>query len=376
MAIVTLTEALLQRLSATDRHIYRDKILSGFCLRANKRCRTFLVATSVQGKQCRITLGRWPLISVEQARTLAVEALRECRAGRNPAKVRRNSLPTLIEVLPSYCSDKRLKKSSRIRYGSVIRTHFAPWKDQPVSSLTGAAFTEHCHEFAQNNGAAIVELGRGLLGAMIRYVNAVYALQLENPFHKLAAAGLMPERSKPRPRMLREEELPQWSKAVDLCGETQRDYLLLLLFTGLRRGEAIDMIRQDINLEEGSIFIPDTKNGKPHSLPITPLVMEILRRRCKGLEPSDQLFKGMSKEHVHNMAIRRGAPRFMLHDLRKLAATTGEKLQISSAVLRRILNHTPPKSDVLHSHYIQLSNPDIKPALEAIQQELCRLMAY
>jgi integrase len=136
----------------------------------------------------------------------------------------------------------------------------------------------------------------------------------------------------------------------------------------------MSMTRQDINLDEGSIFIPDTKNGKPHSLPITALVLEILRRRCVGLEATDQLFKGISKEHVHSMAIRRGAPRFMLHDLRKLVATTGEKLQISSAVLRRILNHTPPRSDVLHSHYVELGNADVKPALEAIQNELCRLM--
>lgn len=374
MAIVTLTEALLQRLSVSDRRIYRDKVLSGFCLQANARSRTFLVATSIQGKQFRMTLGRWPLISVDTARAMAMEALRECRAGRHPAKAKRDSLPTLIEVLPSYCSDKRLKRNSKTRYESVIRTHFAPWKDQPVSGLTGAAFTEHCHEFAQNNGAAIVELGRGLLGALIRYVNAVYAMQLENPFHKLSAAGLMPERSKPRPRMLREDELIQWRKAVDLCGDLQRDYLLLLLLTGLRRGEVMSMTRQDISLDEGSIFIPDTKNGKPHSLPITALVLEILRRRCVGLEATDQLFKGISKEHVHSMAIRRGAPRFMLHDLRKLVATTGEKLQISSAVLRRILNHTPPRSDVLHSHYVELGNADVKPALEAIQNELCRLM--
>lgn len=376
MPIVTLTEALLQSLSTTDSRIYRDRILCGFCLKANKRSRTFLVATSVQGKQFRMTLGRWPLISVESARTLAMEALRECRAGRNPASTKRGSLPTLMETLPSYCNDKRLKASSRSRYDSMIRTHFAPWKDQAVSTMTGPAFAEHCHHFSQNNGAAIVEVGRGLIGAMIRYLNAVHGLQLDNPFHKLAAAGLMPERSKPRARVLREDELAQWRQAVDQCGEIQRDYLLLLLYTGLRRGEAMNLTHDAIDFASGAIFIPETKNGKPHCLPITPAMCEILERRCKGLGRTGKLFDGMSKEHVHKMAIRRGAPRFMLHDLRKLVATTGEKLKFSDAVMRRILNHTPPKSDVLHSHYVQLANPDIKPALEAIQRELFRMMAF
>ena len=72
MPIVTFSEPLLQRLCATDRRILRDKIVCGFCLQLNKRSKTFLVATSVQGKQLRMTLGRWPLVSVEEARGLAI----------------------------------------------------------------------------------------------------------------------------------------------------------------------------------------------------------------------------------------------------------------------------------------------------------------
>lgn len=116
--------------------------------------------------------------------------------------------------------------------------------------------------------------------------------------------------------------------------------------TGLRRAQ--------IDLTKGVLSIPDTKNGKPHSLPITPLMREILERRCKGLKDEDELFAGVSAEHLSNMAMRAGSPRFMLHDLRKLVATVGEKLGLSSAVLRRILNHTAPKTDVLHRHYVGL----------------------
>lgn len=374
MPILTFTEALLQRLTATDRRIYRDKVVCGFCLQLNKRTRTFLVATSVQGKQLRMTLGRWPLVSVEEARGMAVKALRECREGRSPAKVKARKLPTLWDVLPEYCQAKKLKPASLKRYKSIIRTHFAPWQDQSVSALTGAAFSEHCHHFAQNTGAALVEVGRGVIGALVRYLNAVHGLSLESPFNKLAAAGLMPERSKPRARVLREDQLPQWREAVDKIGEKQRDYLLLLLYTGLRRDEGINLTRGAIDFIGGVITIPDTKNGRPHSLPITPLMEEILHRRCEGLEDADRLFKGVSKEHVFAMAIRQGAPRFMLHDLRKLVATTGERLKLTDSTLRRILNHTAPKSDVLHSHYVSLNTEDVLPALVMIQNELCSMM--
>jgi hypothetical protein len=59
---------------------------------------------------------------------------------------------------------------------------------------------------------------------------------------------------------------------------------------------------------------------------ITQKLWEILERRCVGLKNVHQLFKGVSAEHIHSMAMQLGSPRFMLHDLRKLVATVGEKL--------------------------------------------------
>lgn len=373
MSILTLSDPLLQRLTVTDGRIVRDKVLCGFCVRLNKRSRTFLVATSVQGKQLRMMLGRWPLIGVEEARLMAVEVLRECRAGRSPVRAKQRQLPTLRDMIPEYCTAKKLKPKSLKTYDSMIRTHFAPWADKPITALTGAAFSEHCHLFAQNTGAAQVETGRGLIGALIRYVNAVYGLSLDNPFLKLAAAGLMPERAKPRARLLREADLPAWRAALDKIGEKQRDYLLLLLYTGLRRDEGHNLTPADIDFDQNVLSIADTKNGKPHSLPITPMMNVILRRRCAGLTDPDRLFKGVSKEHVYSMAIRQGAPRFMLHDLRKMLATTGERLKVGDAVLRRILNHTAPKSDILHKHYVSLTVEDARPALILIQDELAAM---
>jgi len=66
--IITLTEALLERLTATDGRILRDGVLRGFAVRASKRRRTFLIATSVKGKQVRMMLGYWPFMSAKEAR--------------------------------------------------------------------------------------------------------------------------------------------------------------------------------------------------------------------------------------------------------------------------------------------------------------------
>jgi integrase len=338
MPIVLISEALLLRSTLSDGRILRDRVLCGFCVRMNARKRSFKVATSVAGKQFRMVLGYWPLMSVDEARALAAEVLRECRAGRTPCKAVPVALPTLRLALKVYCLAKKIKASSQKRYGSLMRTHFGGWLDESVSKLGNRAFAEHCHAFAQTKGSALVEVGRGIVTALIKYLNAVHGLSLESPFVKLSAAGLMPERSQPRARVLQDADLPAWRDAVDKLGEKQRDYLYLMLYTGLRRNEGRELCRKQIDLAGGVLSIPDTKNGKPHSLPITALMRVILERRCVGLKPDDVLFKGVSAEHVHSMAMRLGAPRFMLHDLRKLVATMGEKIGLGDAVLRRILN--------------------------------------
>lgn len=132
------------------------------------------------------------------------------------------------------------------------------------------------------------------------------------------------------------------------------------------RNHAMEVLRQCRNGE--------MMDNKPHSLPVTPMMRKILERRCLGLKPDDQLFKGVSAEHIHSMAMRLGAPRFMLHDLRKLVATVGEKLGLGDAVLRRILNHTAPKTDVLHRHYVGLNEADVAEGLVAIQEALVGMM--
>lgn len=373
MPIVLISESLLRRSTAGDGRILRDRVLCGFCVRLNARKRTFLVATSVQGEQFRMMLGHWPLMSVDEARAKALEVIRECRAGRMPSRPAAAELPTMREALAAYCDAKSIKSSSRKRYNSLMRTHFGDWLDRSVSDLGSRAFAEHCHAFAQTKGAALVEVGRGIVTALIKYINAVHGLALDSPFNRLAAAGLMPDRAQPRTRVLQEADLPAWKLAVDKLGEKQRDFLCLTLYTALRRNECRELRRVQIDLTKGVLSIPETKNGKPHSLPITPLMREILERRCKGLGDQDELFAGVSAEHLSNMAMRAGSPRFMLHDLRKLVATVGERLGLSSAVMRRILNHTAPKTDVLHRHYVGLGVADVADGLTLIQGEMIRL---
>lgn len=375
MPVVLISESLLRRSTISDGRLLRDRVLSGFCVRMNPRKRTFRVATSVAGKQFRMNLGYWPTMSVEEARGRAMKVLAQCRQGVRPAlPAPTSALPTLRATVTAYCAAKGIKASSQKRYDSLLRTHFTDWLDVSVADLALPAFTEHCQAFAQTRGAALVELARGMVGAVIKYANAMHGCDLASPFAKLATIGLLPDRAQPRARVLQERDLPAWKRAVDQLGERQRDMLMLVLWTGLRRNEARDLRRAQIDLDGAVLRVVETKNGKPHTLPITPVLRELLERRCTGLDQDDELFRGVAADHLAKMAARVGAPAFMLHDLRKMVATAGERLGIGDAVLRRILNHTPPRGDVLHRHYVTISVEDIREPLERVQAELASMV--
>ncbi len=100
--IITLTEALLERLTATDGRILRDRLLCGFAVRANKRRRTFLIATSVKGRQVRMMLDYWPLMNVGNAHSRTMQVLRGRReifadAASSVNRVQRSQAPEGIE---------------------------------------------------------------------------------------------------------------------------------------------------------------------------------------------------------------------------------------------------------------------------------------
>ena len=155
MPIVLISEALLLRSTLSDGRILRDRVLCGFCVRMNARKRSFKVATSVAGKQFRMVLGYWPLMSVDEARALAADVLRECRAGRTPSRVKAVPvvLPTLRLALMDYYLAKKIKASSQKRYESLMRTHFGEWLEKSVSELVGLAFAAHCRAFANSKGS-------------------------------------------------------------------------------------------------------------------------------------------------------------------------------------------------------------------------------
>lgn len=79
---------------------------------------------------------------------------------------------------------------------------------------------------------------------------------------------------KPRTRYVHEEDLWKVMRAIESLGNaTFRRYLVLLLYTGIRRNEGLTLQWRNVNLDPsprgGYFVVEDTKNGLDHVVPMS-----------------------------------------------------------------------------------------------------------
>ena len=116
---------------------------------------------------------------------------------------------------------------------------------------------------------------------MYRYEDADgEPLSKGNPVRALAELRLW-NRNTRRDTHVHPLNMPTWYQAVmNHPNKTQRDYLLLLLFTGLRRSEGATLKWRNTDSTTKMLRLETTKNGKPHVLSLGPFIMQILTVRC------------------------------------------------------------------------------------------------
>ena len=158
-----------------------------------------------------------------------------------------------------------------------------------------------------------------------------------------------------RNTVIKAHDLPAWLKAVhnltdDAVGRNReliRDYLLLLLFTGLRREEGLSLTWKQVDLKAKTLTLPDPKNRQPHVLPLSDFLYTLLMRRYAETGKSSPFvfpgdgIKGYLNEPGKQMKrVTAGSGvAFTLHDLRRTFITVAESLDISAYAVKRLANH-------------------------------------
>jgi integrase len=157
-----------------------------------------------------------------------------------------------------------------------------------------------------------------------------------------------PVRLKSRDRVLSDDELTALLAQSQVAGSFGA-FVRLLILTGQRKGEIVSLRGEMIDTKRGTISLPMTKNGRPHTFPFGDAVLAVVatlpaegnlfpgRQASEDLnEPS--VFNGFSKamDQFRNDC---GIAHWTLHDLRRTFATGLQRLGVRLEVIEALLNH-------------------------------------
>jgi integrase len=162
----------------------------------------------------------------------------------------------------------------------------------------------------------------------------------EDDYASPARSIRKPAKEKSRDRVLDDAEIKLTWEAAEAEGGPAGALVKLLILSGARRNEITELARQEIKTDAIELPGERTKNGLPHSIPLTAMMRRILDTLPGTgsfvLNGSDRPYGDHSgaKEKV-TPAIRP----WTLHDLRRSFASGLQRLGVAPHIVELALNH-------------------------------------
>ncbi|MDO8396408.1 MAG: tyrosine-type recombinase/integrase [Bradyrhizobium sp.] len=324
------------------------------------------------GKARRVTIGPVSGLALNVARQRAENVLDDLRRGVDP-KYKAPTF-TLQTALNNYITARPNLALASIAHYRQIERVLEAWLNRDLKEITP--------EMVENRHRAIAkEIGTATANVNMRTLRIVWNFAADrttlpsNPVLRLRRQWYAEPR---RTRMVQTEELPAFYSAVmALPNPTARDYVLLMLFTGMRRGEAAALCWSHVDLTQKILRVPAelTKAKRKLEIPMSDFVHDLLvKRRALG-SVSDFLFPGpgatkhiTSADNALAMVADATGIQVSAHDLRRTYASVAESADLSWLVMKTLLNHAT-RNDVT-AGYVQISIDRLREPVQRVCDKL------
>ena len=330
---VQLTDRFCQAAKSTEeaQTDYFDETVKGLALRVTSRG-TKAWTLLYGSPRRRITLGRYPSLSLAAARAKAIET----KDGRSAGTV-----GALAEIYLRHISSLRTAPAiqRRLRKDALPVIGHIPLHELHRRDITRVLDAK---SGAPISARRVFEDVR----AMVRW--AVSRGDLDhNPIDGMQG----PPISKPRTRTLSDDEIRTLWQNLDQVSDGVAHVVKLCLVTGQRVGEVCGITASELDLAKRVWNIPATrtKNQHPHQVPLSPLALKLIGEGLSSL----------SRSHVTNSICdaqdKLGiAQQWTPHDLRRTALSKMAELGVAPIVLGHIANHrTTTKAGITLGVYVQ-----------------------
>jgi integrase len=354
-----------------QRETYYDTKTEGLQIRVSSSgVKTFCVFRWLKGetKPERVTLGRYPSMSIEQARKGAAEVNAYIAKGINPMEKKRQERAEMSfaeywkEYMDKY-STPRKKPRTIQEDEKTYRNYLAPLATRKLSKITKQDCQKLHHEIASKTSGATANRAIAVLSSALG-VACDWGYLNDNP-----AKAVKKFKEKARDRYIESDEmLPFWQALLDEPNRDFADFFMVCLLTGQRRTDVLSMRWEQISMTRKEWRIPDPKNGEPLTVPLIGEVVSLLQdRQATG---GDWVFPSHGKTgHLaepkaawKRIISRASIADLRLHDLRRTLGSNMAEQGVNTITTARAMGH---KTLSMALRYQQLGTDPRRAAIEA-----------
>lgn len=357
----------------SERYIVWDTDLKGFGLRVETSgTKTFLVRYRVAGRKRLATVGRYGTLAPEQARRAAQTMLADVRQGADPADERRRerAAATVSDLVARFLADHvdaKRKGSTAVHYRGLLERYLLPKHGGRKAQEFARADLARLHLSLRDRPYQANRL-LAVVGSMYSFGER-HGLVAEghNPAYKIER---FPEPA--RERYLSSDELARLGEAFRRFVDEGRFQtgivaLRLLLFTGARLREILDLRWQDVDFERGLLFLPDSKTGRKTITLNAPALatLQSLSRIGTYVFPgiTPDVPRADLKKPWTAVTEAAGLKGLRIHDLRHSFASVGAGAGLGLPIVGKLLGHTQAATTQRYAH---LDADPIRRASDAI----------
>lgn len=368
---VNFTKKMIEAISLPPKdkrlYIYDTKVQGLELMITHQGAKSFKVYRKLGETPIRVSLGKYPQMTVEEARQKAQKVIAEIISGKNPnaEKKKVRSEISFGEMFSTFMErySKPQKKSWEADEREVKR-FLSHWYPRKLSGITKQEIQALHEKINSENG--LYQANR-----LLERIKAIYNKAIEwgwegpNP-----AQGVKKFKEKSRNRFLHPDELPHFFESLEAeLNDAVKDYIYVSLLTGARKSNVLAMRWEDIHFERQEWLIPETKNGEPLRVPLVSKVIEILQNRLQKYGGNEWVFEGTGKTgHLiepksgwKRILDRAGIKDLRLHDLRRTVGSWQAATGASSYIIGGTLGHKDQKSTAV---YARLNIDPIRASLE------------
>lgn len=351
---VRLTDRTVAAIKPKDKRFdVSDSLRIGLRVRVSPSgIKTWVFEKRIRGGHLRShTLGRFPIISLSEAREKAIVLEKEAMEGidRKAEVLGQQSVSSVLDIYEQlHLANLRTGAERRRQLDTALSKH----RDTPISKLERRNFQAFIDQVAATGSLVHANRYKAALSAF-----AGFAWRRGYTDQNIGAGLSHALREKPRDRVLSLQEVRAIYDAAEFLSPLWRPCNRLLILTAQRRSDIAGLRHSEINLDQKRFDLPAsrTKSGRAHIVHLSYPALELvnsLKPENESEPASDLLFSttgrtpvsGFSKVKQQLDEMLPDLEPWRFHDFRTAFATTMAETGASEGVVDRVLNHSASAS--------------------------------